>query len=167
MTFERDTPYILSRLLKALYGYTYSGRLLYEDQAEFLRSYGLRETEVIALWKMEVPGGMLLVLQYVDDFLAAGPTSALEAFKVALAKRFDIQSQPRADWYLQARIREDSEGNILLDQKRFSKSIVRRYLPNSPEHATPDDVAKYCSPLPAGFKFTKDDNSATAEDDKM
>jgi len=152
------------RLLKALYGYTFSGRLLYDDQAEFLRNYGLRETEVIALWKMKVQGGMLLVLQYVDDFLAAGPTRALEDFKVALAKRFDIETQPRADWYLQARIRSDSEGNILLDQQRFSKSIVRRYLPNSPEFATPDDIGKYRSPLPAGFKFTKDDNSATAED---
>jgi len=151
------------RLLKALYGYTFSGRLLYDDQAEFLRNYGLRETEVIALWKMKVQGGMLLVLQYVDDFLAAGPTRALEDFKVALAKRFDIETQPRADWYLQACIRSDSEGNILLDQQRFSKSIVRRYLPNSPEFATPDDIGKYRSPLPAGFKFTKDD-SATAEE---
>ena len=153
------------RLLKALYGYTMSGRLLFEEQAEFMKEFGLQETSVIALWKKDLPDGQfLLVLQYSDDFLAAGPPEELERFKLAISKRFDVEIKPRADWYLQARLRQDADGNVLLDQQRYSKSIVQRYLPNSSLDPTPDDVKKYRSPLPYDFKWTKDDNSRTRKD---
>jgi hypothetical protein len=147
-------------LLKALYGYTYSGKLLYEEQAEFLEKYGMRHTAIIALWKKSLPNGkILLVLQYSDDFLAAcDDPQSLEDFKTAIGKRFDIEIKPRADWYLQARIRQDADGNIVLDQQRYSKSIVQRYLPNSPDTPTPEDMARYRSPLPHTFKWTKEDN---------
>jgi hypothetical protein len=155
-------------LLKALYGYTFSGKLLYEEQAEFLEKYGMRHTAIIALWKKSLPNGkILLVLQYSDDFLAACDDSqGLEDFKTAIGKRFDIEIKPRADWYLQARIRQDADGNIVLDQQRYSKSIVQRYLPNSPETPTPEDMARYRSPLPHTFKWTKEDNSKDKDEVK-
>ena len=38
-------------LLKALYGYTYSGGLLCDEQAAFLIEQGFRQTEAIAIWQ--------------------------------------------------------------------------------------------------------------------
>jgi hypothetical protein len=148
-------------LLKALYGYTYSGKFLYEDQADFLKEYGMRQTSIVALWVKHLPENkLLLVLQYSDDFLAASnDTKELAKFKATIAKRFDVEIKPKADWYLQSRIRQDEQGNIYLDQQRYSKSIVRRYLPNANAEPTPEDCHKYKSPLPSGFKFTKADNS--------
>jgi hypothetical protein len=57
-------------LLKALYGYTCSGKFLYEEQEEFLIDFGIRPSPILAIWRMSIPGGgILLVLQYSDDFL--------------------------------------------------------------------------------------------------
>ena len=107
-------------LLKALYGYTFSGKFLYEDQAEFLQSQGLEPmTGMPALWIRFLSTGLRhIVLQYSDDFLSAcGDTAYHHAFKSALASRFQVQWQDRADWYLQARIQQDKHGNILMDQQ--------------------------------------------------
>ena len=86
-------------LLKALHGYTFSGKLLYEEQARFLREYGMEPTPIVALWKKQVgPDKILLVLQYSDDFLAASnDPEEREKFKMAIAKRFDVEIKPRAD----------------------------------------------------------------------
>jgi hypothetical protein len=155
-------------LLKALYGYTYSGKLLYEEQAEFLEKYGMRQTVMVALWKKTLPNEkMLLVLQYSDDFLAACDDPAcLEEFKAAISTRFDVEVKPNADWYLQARIRQDLDGNIVLDQQRYSKSIVQRYIPNSSPEPSVRDLEKYESPLPNNFKWTKDENSTSKDEVK-
>ena len=151
------------RLLRALYGYTFSGKFLYEDQADFLEEQGFRQTIFVALWKKTFDdGSFILVLQYSDDFLAAGDnTKHNEAFKRAISKRFKVTISPRADWYLQARIRQDKDGNILLDQQRYSKSIVQRYIPNASSNPTDDELRRYKSPLPADMKWTRDDNSKT------
>jgi hypothetical protein len=155
-------------LLKALYGYTYSGKLLYEEQAEFLESYGMRQTTMVALWKKTLPNDkVLLVLQYSDDFLAACDDSkGLEEFKAAISSRFDVEIKPNADWYLQARIRQDADDNIILDQQRYSKSIVQRYIPNASPEPSERDLVKYKSPLPNGFKWTREDNSESKNEVK-
>jgi hypothetical protein len=87
----------------------------------------------------------------------------LEEFKKAISTRFDVEIKPNADWYLQARIRQDQAGNIVLDQQRYSKSIVQRYLPNAASEPSLRDLEKYKSPLPTTFKWTKEDNSKSKE----
>ena len=42
------------QLMKALYGYTFSGKLLDEEQEKFLISFGMRSTPMPALWRMHV-----------------------------------------------------------------------------------------------------------------
>ena len=46
-----------------------------------------------------------------------------------------------------------------MDQQRYSKSIVQRYLPNADVTPSEKDLWRYRSPLPHGFKWTKEDNS--------
>ena len=49
------------KLLKASYGYNYSGKCLYQDQAEFLESEGFEPTGLPGLWVKHLdtanPGG--------------------------------------------------------------------------------------------------------------
>ena len=152
---------------KALYGYTYSGKFLYEDQAEFLRAWGLRQTTIIALWVKKQGDKVLLVLQYSDDFLVASNDFSMKVtFIKDLTERFDAQVHPKADWYLQARIREDVDGNIILDQQRYSKSIVQRYLPNADTSPTNEDKERFKSALPTEFRWTKEDNSSAMDEVK-
>jgi hypothetical protein len=101
-----------------------------------------------------------LVLQYSDDFLSAcGDDTYHSQFAQALKDRFNIEWQPRADWYLQAQIQQDKHGNIYLDQQRYAKSIVQRYIPTVSMTPTDKDKSKFASPLPSLMVFHKSDRS--------
>jgi hypothetical protein len=136
-------------LLKALYGYTFSGKFLYEEIAEFLTSQGLEETSLPGLWFKRLDDNRLhLFLVYSDDMLSAcNDTRYHQKFQSAFKSRFNCEIKPRADWYLQTRIQQDSDGNITVDQSRYCKHMVNRFLP-SYLTVTPDDRNKrrYASP---------------------
>jgi Reverse transcriptase (RNA-dependent DNA polymerase) len=153
-----DVPLLLN---KALYGYTYSGKLLYDEQADFMRSQGFRPVELSpAIWIKELEDdGLVNILQYSDDFLVASTCRQAKAhFRTAISKRFDVEWQERADWYLQARISQDSHKNISIDQRRYAIAIVDRYLPYT-EPPTEDTMEKYETPLPKSFVWTMADCS--------
>jgi hypothetical protein len=154
------------RLLKALYGYTYSGKFLFEEQAAFFAEYGLRQTAMPALWvKHTSNGGILLILHHSDDLLAASsPLSLQEHFISKLKEKFTIEHQDQADWYLRARLRQDKQGNIYLDQQQYSKAIVNRYLSTADPTPSEQDLVKYASPQLSTFKWTKADNSKNFEE---
>ena len=149
-------------LIKALYGYTFSGKFLYEERAEFLRDQGFARIQAMpALWIKRFPNGEIMLFQYSDDFVYVGTnTAATLDFVTALKACFEVEVTPRATWYLQARIDQDSDGNITLDQSCYSCSIVEHYLPNAPLEVSPEDLLKYASPLPSDFHFIADDNDS-------
>jgi hypothetical protein len=148
-------------LLKALYGYTYSGKLLYEEQATFFIEFGLTQSVIPGLWFQRLPeNNLLIILHYSDDILTACTLPTVHHdFKTKLSQRFDVEIKQHADWYLQARIAQDSDGNITLDQTRYSMAIVRRYLPNADDVPTAEDILHYADPLPKKFQWTKSDRS--------
>ena len=152
------------RLLKALYGYNYSGKFLYQDQADFLQAEGFEETGLPGLWVKHLPRGhKMLFLHYVDDILCASTNDVeLEKFVNAMKSRFEIEAKPRADWYLQTRIQQDADHNILLDQSRYCKSMISRFLPAFATGEPSEQDAKKCaSPAKTGVKFTRDDCSTS------
>jgi len=153
-------------LMKALYRYTFSGKFLCEEQEEFLISFGMQSTPMPALWRMHLPGsGVLMVLQYSDNFLIASTAATIKnKFKTALSTRFEIEWKPHADWFLQARIRQDANGNISLDQHRYAKSVVGQYLPNASPTPSPTDPRKFASPLPTNMVLAKANSSNTKND---
>jgi hypothetical protein len=105
-----------------------------------------------------------MVLQYSDDFLVASTNDyAKELFKDAISNRFSIEWRDKADWYLQARITQDRDRNITLDQRRYALSIVQQYIPNQPPQPSPKDIRKFAHPLPRTFVWTRKDCSADAE----
>jgi Reverse transcriptase (RNA-dependent DNA polymerase) len=87
------------RLKRALYGYTYSGKRLYEDQEQFLIQQGLTQSPLLGLWYKHLPNnGILLVLLFADDFLCASTSSKAHFdFIEALKARFEVEHKPRAD----------------------------------------------------------------------
>ena len=82
-------------LLKALYGCNYSGKFLYQDQAEFLEEEGF--TAVMpGHWMKHFPDGTAITfLHYTDDILVDSDNpKELERFLIDLGKRFDIEVRP-------------------------------------------------------------------------
>ena len=156
-------------LLKALYGYTYSGKRLYEAQEDFLKEQGFEQSPLLGLWYKRLSNdGIFLILVFADDALyACTDSKLLHDFQQALMTRFEVEWRPRADWYLQARIQQDKNGNITLDQSRYSKAIVQRYLPNADQTPTVSDLRTYRYPLPRNFKWTREDNASSGEESKQ
>jgi len=148
-------------LLKALYGYTFSGKCLYEEQEEFLIDFGMQPSPLPANSRMSIPWGcILLILQYSDNFLISSTDAFFKNnFQKALSNRFEIKWKPRADLFLQARIRQDFNGNISLDQHRYAKSVVGRYVPTASTMPSPTDLRKFASPLPTNMVWTKTNSS--------
>jgi hypothetical protein len=149
--------------MKALYFYTFSGKFLYEEQEEFLISFGMQATPMPALWCMHLPGGgVLMVLQYSDGFLIASTDAIIKnKFKTALSTRFEIMWKPHADWFLQAHIQQDAGGSISLNHHRYAKSVVGRYLLTASPTPSPTDLRKFASPLPTNMVWTKANSSKT------
>jgi hypothetical protein len=68
------------------------------------------------------------LIVYVDDKLFFGNNEAtLHEFKDMLSKRLDAEFLGQAHWYLSARIYQDADFNIPLDQARYCKAIVNRF----------------------------------------
>ena len=149
------------RLLKALYGYTYSGKRLYENQESFMIAQGFTQSTLLGLWyKHLANGGLFLVLIFADDqLIATTDPNELVQYKAELEKHFEIQWHPNANWFLQARINRDQHGDITLDQNRYSKSIVQKYIPNAQYPPSETDLRKYQHPLPNNFTWNKSDCS--------
>jgi hypothetical protein len=153
-------------LIKALYGYTLSGKFLYEDQADWLQEkQRMRASAFPALWYRWEEGNVLLVLQYADDFLyASNKPEVQHKFTQDLGQRFKIERKLRADWYLNARISQDASKNIMIDQRRYALAIVSRYIPNAPTAASAEDIKLYRNPQPLDHKWTREDCSKTVEE---
>ena len=134
-------------LLKALHGYTYSGKFLYEEQAEFIiNTLGFTKCQSApALYFKRLPNnGLALLFQYSDDILiAATYPQQCQLYIEKFHKCFDIEHSPHASWYLQAQLSQYANYNIMLDQSCYSKSIIQHYLPNTSTTITKDDMNTY------------------------
>jgi len=148
-------------LQKALYRLSFSGLLLYEHLSEFLTDFGLQPSVMNGFWfKRLKDGGLLIFLAYSDDCLSCCSSDEVhEEFRTAFARKFPLNAQPNANWYLAARIKRDKDGNMSLDQYRYSRSICMRYLPNAEMEASEEDKKKFVDPLPRTFEWTNQDNS--------
>jgi hypothetical protein len=115
-----NVPLLLN---KALYGYTYSGKLLYDGQADFMRLQGFRPVELLpAIWIKDLDNnGLMIILQYSDNFLVALTCQqAKSQFRTAISKRFDVEWQERAGCYPQARISDAVTEALVLSKQQVS-----------------------------------------------
>jgi hypothetical protein len=124
---------------------------------------------MLALWiKYFAPGEFVIILHYSDDVLAAGfPDVHHHNFIAGLKQCFSVSHKARADFYLQARIRSDVNGNIYLDQQRYAKAIINRYLTTFDASPSERDKQKYWHPKTSTNKWTKLDNSNNINDVKQ
>ena len=74
-----------------------------------------------------------IIKKAVDDQLYFTNNEALrKEFETRLQKRFDVELMGQAHWYLQARITQETNHSIILDQARYMALISSRFLPHHP-----------------------------------
>ena len=65
---------------------------------------------------------------YVDDSLYFGSSKELEdKFTTAMSKRFKLELQGWAHWFLGTRLYREEDGSYILDQENYIKHILNRY----------------------------------------
>jgi hypothetical protein len=111
-------------------------------------------------------GFNILLLENLSSFFTilmtslrlVSPTFTTTIFIAGLKQRFSVSHKARADFYLQARIRSDVNGNIYLDQQRYAMAIINRNLTTFDPSPSKKDKQKYWHPETSTNKWTKLDN---------
>jgi hypothetical protein len=149
------------RLLMSMYGTTLCGKYWYLDLLDFLKEIGFKEGDCVKCsFIKEFPdGSKIFLLNYVDDMLYHGNNLVfLQEFEKQLAERFQLELLGNAHWYLGSRINQLKNFDIELDQSKYCKAIVKKYL----DTAGCTKVSKHHdAPLPSGFIATIDDCSGS------
>jgi len=151
------------RLLKAMYGMTLSGKFWYQDLLEFLVSMGFLQSTVICclFYQKYSDGSVIFILNYVDDMLYYGTSDqTLLGFEMKLSERFNLELKGQVHWYLATRITQLASYDIILDQTRYCKAIIKKYLDSV---GCKNVIRKHTIPLTTDFVATLEDCSKTEE----
>jgi hypothetical protein len=130
---------------------------------EFLASIGFTQSTVIRclFFQKYQDGSVIFILNYVDDMLYYGNSDdTLLTFEKKLSERFNLETKGQAHWYLATKITQLASHDIILDQTRYCKSVVKKYLDSV---GCKNVSRKHTSPLPCEFIPTSEDCSETEE----
>ena len=148
------------RLLKSIYGSVDSSRNWDDTLKEFLFRFGFKRCPTAgSIYIYESDQDFMVMINAVDDELIATNNEKLRLrFLSELQKEFDVEDMGQAHWYLQARLQQNDDYSIVLDQSRYMSLICSKFLPSHPiNNVTSEDKLKHASPLPANFVATKRD----------
>jgi hypothetical protein len=114
-----------------MYGMSLSGKYWFLNLKEYLLHLGFQPSDTIPCLfvKVDKTRHKLYVLDYVDDMLYYGLDDLkVKEFKQSLQQHFNLELMGQAHWYLSTRINQLSNYDIELDQSRYCKAIVKKYL---------------------------------------
>jgi hypothetical protein len=149
-----------------MYGMTLSGKYWFLDLQDYLTDIGFQSSSTIPslFLKTDAEGDTIFLLNYVDDMLYHGTSETkVKNFEGLLQQCFNLELMGQAHWYLSTRINQLSNHDIELDQSRYCKAIVRKYLDSA---GTKRDLATHPTPLPLNFTPTSDNCSKNDDEVK-
>jgi hypothetical protein len=104
-------------------------------------------------------GSKIYLLNYVDDMLYHGTNpERIQEFEKQLGERFTLELLGNAHWYLGSRINQLENFDIEVDQSRYCKGILKKYLDTA---GCPNNIRQHDMPLPSGFTPTTEDCAAS------
>jgi hypothetical protein len=149
------------RLVMSMYGTTLCGKYWYLDLLDFLWQIGFEEGDCVkCMFTKRFPdGSTLYLLNYVNNMLHYGTDATkVQAFEKELSEWFNLELLGNAHWYLGSRIHQLQNYDIEIDQSRYCKSIMLKYLETA---GCTKNLRQHDTPLPSGFTPTCDDCAAT------
>jgi len=151
-------------LLMSMYGTALCGKYWYLDLLDFLTGIGFKEGDCVkcSFIKEFTDGNKIFLLNYVDDMLYHGTCmKKVQDFKQQLGEHFHLELLGNAHWYLGSCINQLKNFDIEIDQSRYYKAIVKKYLESA---GCAKNVRQHDTPLPSGFVPTTDDCSSTDQE---
>ena len=105
-------------------------------------------------------GTRLLVCTIVDDFIITGNKTAVQLFKAAVAKEWEMTDEGRLFWCLNLRVTRDlSKGLLKVDQAQYVREMLVKFnMEACNPRKTPMDERPVLSsvPCPENFKGKQD-----------
>jgi len=146
-----------------MYGMTLCGKYWYLDLLDYLKGSGFKEGDSVKFLfiKQFADCAEIILLNYVDDMIYYGTDAEKVHEEEQLGNRFNMELMGQAHWYLGSSIQQFANFDIELDQSRYCKSIVKRYLDSA---GCPKNLCQHDMPLPAGITPTNDDCSNSEEE---
>jgi hypothetical protein len=114
-----------------MYGIMLSCKYWYEKLKDWLVSVGFTTctTFPVMFTRKEDNGTLIRIIVYIDDFLQFTTSdTARDKFPNPIVDRFNVELQGLSHWYISPRMYQDKDFHITMDQSRYAKSIVRRFL---------------------------------------
>ena len=130
-----EKPVLLN---KSIYGTDFAHKVFSDDLCKWLLSneeMTFKNSEVDpSLFVYRNGEEFLYLIVYVDDCLYFGSSDEIEAkLGVVLKKRFALELQGNAHWFLGTRIYREQDGSYIIDQETYAKHVLNRYCgPESP-----------------------------------
>lgn len=154
------------RLKRGIYGQKMSGKFWNQDYTEWLLDQGFEQSTADTTYfiKYNPDGSWIRLIFYVDDCLYYGSTDKAEKdFEKEVAKRFKIEFNGNANWFLQMRIHQYADYSCSIDQYRYTKTILKKYCPETAPFGIPPHRA---TPAPPKYIFSKE-HRPTEEEQKQ
>jgi hypothetical protein len=152
------------RLIMSMYDTMLCGKYWYLDLLDFLKQIGFKEGDCVkCLFIKQFPDSLkIYLLNHVDNMLYYGTDAAkVQAFEKELRECFNLELLGNAHWHLGSRIHQLQDYDIEIDQSRYCKSIVGKYLDTA---RCAKNLRHHDTPLPSGFTPTCDDCGATDQE---
>jgi hypothetical protein len=143
------------RLRMGMYGGTLSGKWWNQELEDWLVSENFTQSTLDRTYfiKFYPDGTYLRLIFHVDDMLYFGSNPNTEKdFELSIGKRFNVEINGRASWFLQMRIHNHADGGISIDQHRFVKNLLNRFCSNK----SPYGIPKFRdTPGPTAYIYSK------------
>ena len=154
-------------LNKGIYGLTYSGKFWNEEFSEWLLDQGFEQSTADTTYFIRYykDGSWIRLIFYVDDLLYFGSSDAVEKeFEQSVSRRFNIDYNGQANWFLQMRIQQYEDFSISIDQTRYTKVLLRKYCPDNAPFGTPKHRN---TPAPPKYLYSKENRPSPEEKVKL
>ena len=148
---------------RGIYGLAASGKFWNEEFSEWLRAEGFHQSTADTTYFIRYypDGSWVRLIFYVDDCLYFGSNdSAEKRFENSVSKRFNIDLNGHASWFLQMRIHQYEDFSISIDQNRYTKVILKKYCPSNAPFGTPQHRS---TPAPPTYVYSKENRPMDEE----
>ncbi|XP_019101850.1 PREDICTED: uncharacterized protein LOC109133303 [Camelina sativa] len=135
---DKDRPHHVCRLNKALYGLKQAPRAWYQELKTFLQLAGFKNSLAdTSLFIYHTGKDYIYVLVYVNDIIIAGVPSLVQAFNLALAKRFSLKDLGPLSYFLDIEATRSARGMHLMQRKYITDLLTRTCMLDAKPVATP------------------------------
>ena len=155
---------------KSIYGLDIAHKVFADDLHEWLEMNNeipFIHSEVdpsLYVYRGEDDGSFLYLICYVDDCLYFGSSDEIEEkFNHALQKRFKLELQGHAHWFLGTRLYREKDGSYMIDQETYAKHVLNRYCGKDSPWGLPPMKS---TPAPLDYVYSKSNRPMTEEEEK-